>query len=201
MRKESASLYYALLDCIIEEINDRFKENDIHWIQLLHLCLLKWDEATSNHISELETFYKLSGLQAEFQVFHAYARKNLTHVKTFHDLANAIVEKDISTMFPGMWDLVRIALCIPVSSASSERSFSALRRLKTYLRSTMGRLSNLAMVHIEQEIANKVDYSDIIDIFASKERRMDLDLIHDIFYVCLYEVSLCYLRGSAPPLY
>ena len=170
------TLYYALLDCIIEEINDRFKENDIHWIQLLHLCLLKWDEATSNHISELETFYKLSGIQAEFQVFHAYARKNLTHVKTFHDLANAIVEKDISTMFPGMWDLVRIALCIPVSSASSERSFSALRRLKTYLRSTMGqqRLSNLAMVHIEQEIANKVDYSDIIDIFASKERRMDL---------------------------
>jgi hypothetical protein len=32
----------------------------------------------------------------------------------------------------------------------------------------MGRLSNLAMVHIEQEIANKVDYSDI-DIFASKK--------------------------------
>ena len=36
------------------------------------------------------------------------------------------------------------------------------------------RLSNLAMVHIEQEIASKLDYSDIIDIFASKERRMDL---------------------------
>ena len=42
---------------------------------------------------------------------------------------------------------------------------NALRRLKTYLKSTMGqRLSHLAMVHIEQEIANKVDYSDIIDI-------------------------------------
>ena len=89
-----------------------------------------------------------------------------------------MVEKDISAMFPGVWDLVRIALCIPVSSASSERSFSALRRLKTYLRSTMGqqRLSNLAMAHIEQEIAHKVDYSQIIDIFASKERRMDLNL-------------------------
>ena len=155
---------------------DRFKENDIHWLKLLHLCLLKWDEATPEHISELETFYRMSGLQAEFQVFHAYARKNFNHVKTFHDLADAVVEKDISTMFPGVWDLVRIALCIPVSSASSERSFSALRRLKTYLRSTMGqqRLSNLAICHVEQEIATKLEYSDIIDTFASKERRMDL---------------------------
>ena len=90
------------------------------------------------HISELEHFYKISGLQAEFQVYHAYAKRNLSHVRTFHDLANAIVEKDISTMFPGVWDLVKIALCIPVSSASSECSFSALRWLKTYLRSTMG---------------------------------------------------------------
>lgn len=78
-------------------------------------------------------------------------------------------------MFPGVWDLVKIAVCIPVSSASSERSFSALRRLKTYLRSTMGqRLSNLAIVHVEQEVASKLDYSDIVDIFASKQRRMDL---------------------------
>ena len=84
--------------------------------------------------------------------------------------------KRIFLLFPGVWDLVRIAFCIPVSSAYSERSFSALIRLKTYLRSTMGRLSNLAIVQIEQEIANKLDYSDIIDInfFASKERRMDL---------------------------
>ena len=31
------TLYYALLDCVTEEITDHFKENDIHWIQLLHL--------------------------------------------------------------------------------------------------------------------------------------------------------------------
>ena len=83
VKKKSASLYYALLDCVTEEIADRFKENDIHWIQLLHLCLLKWDETTSDHISELEIFYRISGLQAEFQAFHAYARKSLTNVKTF----------------------------------------------------------------------------------------------------------------------
>ena len=44
------TLCYALLDCVTEEISDRFKENDIHWIKLLHLCLLKWDETTPEHI-------------------------------------------------------------------------------------------------------------------------------------------------------
>ena len=68
----------SLMLCLITEVTDRFKENDIYWIQLLHLCLLKWNEATPEHISELETSYVLSDLQAEFQVFHAYARKNLS---------------------------------------------------------------------------------------------------------------------------
>ena len=159
------TLYYALLDCIIEEISDRFKENDIHWLKLLHECLLDWTNTNPEHISKLETFYKIQGLQAEFQV---YAKKNLNQMQTFLELANTMIKKDISAMFPGVWDLVKIALCIPVSSASSERSFSALRRL------FMGRLSNMAIVHVEQEFASKLDYSDIVDIFASKQRRMDL---------------------------
>ena len=57
----------------------------------------------------------------------------LFSIKTFHDLANEFIKRDLVEMFPGVWDLLQIALCIPVSSASPERSFSALRRLKTYL--------------------------------------------------------------------
>ena len=42
---------------------------------------------------------------------------------------------------------------IPVSSASSERSFSTLRRLKTWLRASMteDRLSNVALMAVERE--------------------------------------------------
>ena len=154
-----------------------FKEYDIHWLKILYLCLLKWYKATPEHILKLETFYKITGLLAEFQVF--YARSNLMSVKTFHDLASVMVDTDISNMFPEVWDLVMIALCIPASSATSERSFSALRRLKTYLRSTMeqNRLSNLAIIHTEQGIASKIDYSNIVDTFAnSKKRRLNLIL-------------------------
>ena len=172
------TVFYPLLDCLVEEINDRFKENDIHWLSLLYECLLEWNETLPEHIAEIEEFYKISNLQAEFQGFHAFARSNIDSlsIKTFHDLANEFMKRDLVEMFPGVWDLLRIALCIPVSSASPERSFSALRRLKTYLRNTMGqgRLSNLAIIHLEQELSSKIDCKDIIDIFASTNRRMDL---------------------------
>jgi len=40
-------------------------------------------------------------------------------------------------IFPNVYVLLTIACILPVTTASAERSFSSLRRLKTYLRSTM----------------------------------------------------------------
>ena len=55
---------------------------------------------------------------------------------------------------------------LPSSTASAERSFCGLKRLKTYLRSSMleDRLSALALLHIHQDISVPVD--EIIDRFA-----------------------------------
>ncbi|XP_074535563.1 LOW QUALITY PROTEIN: zinc finger MYM-type protein 1-like [Halichoeres trimaculatus] len=71
-------------------------------------------------------------------------------------------------------------LTIPVTSCSCERSFSALRRLHTWLRNTMGqeRLSNLAIMSIEKEVLQAhVDHEEVIDRFAKLQpRRFSLTL-------------------------
>jgi len=56
-------------------------------------------------------------------------------------------------------------LTIPVTSASAERSFSKLKLIKIYLRNTMtqNRLSGLAMLSIENEIASELNFDSIID--------------------------------------
>ena len=61
----------------------------------------------------------------------------------------------------------------PVSSATAERSFSTLRRTKTWLRSTQGqeRLSSLASMQIEREILSEIKIQDIVSKFASKAKR------------------------------
>ena len=61
-------------------------------------------------------------------------------------------------------------LTIPVTVASVERSFIKLKLLKSYLRSTMTqeRLNDLAMIALESDMQEKIDYERIIEDFISK---------------------------------
>jgi hypothetical protein len=64
-------------------------------------------------------------------------------------------------------------LTIPVTVASAEKTFSKLKLIKSYLRSTMSqeRLSGLAILSIEKNILEKIDYKSLINNFASKRAR------------------------------
>ncbi|KAM0038348.1 putative transcription factor and/or regulators TTF-type(Zn) family [Helianthus debilis subsp. tardiflorus] len=67
----------------------------------------------------------------------------------------------------------RILLTILVTVASAERSFSKLKLLKSYLRSSMSqeRLSGLAMIAIENEVLNDINCEELIHQFAIKNAR------------------------------
>ena len=68
-------------------------------------------------------------------------------------------------------------LTIPITVASAEKSFSKLKIIKYYLRSIMSqeRLSGLAILSIEKELLEEIDYTKIINNFASqKARKIDL---------------------------
>ena len=62
----------------------------------------------------------------------------------------------------------QILLTILVTVASTERSFSKLKIIKSYLRSTMSqeRLSELAILSIENEILEELEYKNLISQFT-----------------------------------
>ena len=64
-------------------------------------------------------------------------------------------------------------LTLPVTTASAERSFSKLKLIKQYLRSTMSqlRLSSLAILSIERVRAKTLDVDRIITKFATAKAR------------------------------
>ena len=66
----------------------------------------------------------------------------------------------------------RILLTISVTVASAERSFSKLKLIKSYLRSTMSqeRLNELAILSIEKELVEKLDYVNLIIHLRLKTR-------------------------------
>lgn len=76
--------------------------------------------------------------------------------------------------FPNLFQMVQVAITLPVSSATCDWSFSAMRRINTYIRSTMfqDRFSNLAIMNIERDI--DVDNEIILKIFSKSERKIKL---------------------------
>ena len=76
-------------------------------------------------------------------------------------------------MYPNLWISLRIACTLPVTVASAERSFSKLKLIKTYLRSSMAedRLTGLAIISLNHEVGKQVSYENVIDDFASRKAR------------------------------
>jgi len=75
--------------------------------------------------------------------------------------------------FPNASIAYRVLLTIPVTVASAERSFSKLKLLKSYLRSTMTqqRLNDLATIALESGLLEKIDYEHIIEDFISRNTK------------------------------
>ena len=75
--------------------------------------------------------------------------------------------------------LLKILCTLPITTVESERCFSTLKRIKTFLRNTMrgDRLCALAMLSMEKVLIRRIPNfnEQVIDQFAkSKDRRIDL---------------------------
>ena len=84
---------------------------------------------------------------------------------------------EVRGLFVQVETLVRLLMVVPISSAEAEHSFSALRRLKTWLRSIMSqkRFNAITMCHIQNDRLEKLDRKDIAQQFIQgNERRRDV---------------------------
>ena len=63
---------------------------------------------------------------------------------------------------------------MPATNVISERSFSALKRVKTYLRTTMiqRRLNHLMLMHVHKDKTDNVDLKEISNDFVCNENRL-----------------------------
>jgi len=69
--------------------------------------------------------------------------------------------------------LVTLFCTLPVTVPSAERSFSKLKLIKSYLRSSIAqdRLDSLALISIENEAARQLDLDELVNKFANNKAR------------------------------
>ena len=91
-------------------------------------------------------------------------------IPSFSDALLLLCNPDYSLVdaYPTLCRVYAIAVAIPVSSLTAERSFSALKRVKTRIRSSMvqERLESLLSMSIERKILLKCDKERLINLYA-----------------------------------
>ncbi|KAK9083768.1 hypothetical protein Scep_030239 [Stephania cephalantha] len=156
------------LSCALQP-NDQFKLFDVDQICILARKLYPAD------FSDQEMHHLICQLEHyEVDVLHHKCFKNLS--STF-ELLEILIRTNKSHHYNLVERLIRLILTLHVSTASTERAFSAMKRIKTDLRNRMEEefLTDTMIIHIEREFAQNIDIDEVIDEFDSlKQRRAQL---------------------------
>ena len=74
---------------------------------------------------------------------------------------------------PGVYKSYKLLLTAPVTVATNERTFSKMKIIKNFLRSTMSgeRLDDLIVLATEKDISDKIDLNMASKAWATKKNR------------------------------
>ncbi|CAN1350330.1 Zinc finger MYM-type protein 1 [Linum perenne] len=178
------------IDHQLSELNSRFNEDTIRLLQLSAALDPKdsFKAFNADHICELaEEFYPkdfdghdILILKSELSLYTEHVVRNSEfEVSSLAKLMEKLVTRRLDVQYIMICRLIRLVLTLPVSTATTERAFSAMKIVKTDIRNKMGDdfLANSLMLFIERDYARKLDIDSIIDDFAKlKNRRVQLTI-------------------------
>ncbi|XP_039641383.1 uncharacterized protein LOC120548945 [Perca fluviatilis] len=125
------SHYFNMLDTAARQLTQRFDEPGIHTLGRLEKVLIsgEMDDIIKSYpeLDQVALKVQLSMLKSTYQY---------SNCGDVVDLLKTMVP-EVRSLFKQVETLLRLLLVVPASSSQAERSFSALRRLKTWLRTNM----------------------------------------------------------------
>lgn len=178
--------YFVILDSFTNTLKNRFEDYSSIVKKFEVLDPKKFIKGNIDEfkisVAELANFYKIdideTDIVPEYKSFclvynQIYSEKESLQIT---EVLKFMISQDMVSSYPNLYVLYKIFYTLPVSSATAERSFSRLKLLKTYLRSTMceERLSHLAILSIERNIAENIDFNRVIDTFSLMKNRRKL---------------------------
>ena len=179
LAEESYRVYYFLyiVDQAISSLNSRFEqfkkyEDIFGFLFDLHKLQIVDDDCLKSCCDKLEIF--LRNMDSDIDGDELFYELKIVRKCLPNESKRAIEVLDywkmMDSCFPNVWIAYRILLTIPVTVASAERSFSKLKLIKLYLRSTMSRerLNGLAILSIEKHMLEQIDFNSLIIDFLSK---------------------------------
>ena len=121
----------------------------------------------------------MSELNTQLPLFHDIIKKaspDVRNVTSIHTICHAMDSNGVfKEILPAVHKLLRLYLTIPITSATAERDFSALKQVLTYSRSSMTekRLNNLLLLYAHKKQTDNLDLASVAKEFIVRnEERM-----------------------------
>ena len=110
-------------------------------------------------------------LSAEFEVFVDIVNETEETCKTVHDAGK--IAFDNKEIFPNVYRCYKLLFTAPVSVADIERSFSKMKIVKNFLRSSMtgNRLEDLIVLSTETDLTDAIDLFAVLKKWATRKNR------------------------------
>ncbi|XP_015962162.1 uncharacterized protein LOC107486124 [Arachis duranensis] len=180
-------IFYQVVDRQLQELNNCFTEVNTE----LLLCIACLNPRHSffafdkEKLIQLAQFYPLEFSSTQLLALDSQLENFILDVRSddhFSDLngigalSQKLVETRKNIIYPLVFLLLKLALVLPVATASVERTFSAMNIIKSRLRNRMGDefLNDCLVTYIERETFDCIDNEKIIQSFQNmKPRRME----------------------------
>lgn len=165
------TLYYAVLDAFLSELKKRFDSKNLQIMKSVQACSPQ--SRSFLHSDELSGLTEAYGIDADSVAVEAALATAALRGKEMESIGDVLRElAPLKVAFPSLIQVVHIALTLAISSATCERSFSVLKRIKNYHRSTMTepRLNDLAVLSIERDLSRTLDLHAVVQYFASMDK-------------------------------
>ncbi|KAI9160865.1 hypothetical protein LWI28_012255 [Acer negundo] len=173
------SIFIAMIDYQLIELNNRFSKQTIELLTL-SMALSPVDVFKSFDVNDIctlankfyyEDFSKNDIEDLKRQLSHyrldVLGCSKFQNLASLSELCQCLAETKMSEHYTLIDKLIRLVLTLPISIATAERAFSAMKLVKTPLRNKMDGnfLTNCMVIYIEREIADIIDLDSIIDEF------------------------------------
>ena len=156
--------FYNILDDIIVQLKSRFEDfSKLFFLGLVDCSKFSemaqdFDDTKFQSLSEkYAKFFDCVKLKTDLIEFYS-SQTVRNECKTPAQLLSFLYQKDLIQTVPEATKLLKLVLTVPATTSTVERSFSALKRIKTYNRNRTEekRLSSLAIIAIEKERLQKL---------------------------------------------
>ncbi|KAF2905251.1 hypothetical protein ILUMI_00925, partial [Ignelater luminosus] len=177
------SVFLPYLDSLISSLNEKFSEENesayllfqLHPNDIRQLSNAQYTDTIRNILSKYGCY--LENFRADATIWFAYWKDK--PIKKIENLSFLDLIQHSSMFYPSVSLALTIALTLPATICTVEKSFGTPRRIKNWLRSTMGekKPDGLCMMSVHCHLIDKLQeqyFVDALNRFALDKKRMQL---------------------------